>query len=63
LKSYVSQAIAGISFNRSDFTRIRVAQNKFDALVDNWAVDNVYMGPTCPMYCRNHGACRNGVCM
>ena len=48
---------------RSDATRFRIAQFSFDDRIDSWAVDNVYMGPACPMHCRGHGTCRNGICM
>ncbi|CAK8675621.1 unnamed protein product [Clavelina lepadiformis] len=47
----------------SDATRFRIAQFSFDDRIDSWAVDNVYMGPACPMHCRGHGTCRNGICM
>ncbi|GIY14306.1 reelin [Caerostris extrusa] len=46
----------------SSSTRFRFIQHEFDTS-DNWALDNLYIGPQCKDMCSGHGRCIEGTCM
>ncbi|XP_042898138.1 reelin isoform X2 [Parasteatoda tepidariorum] len=46
----------------SSSTRFRFIQHEFDTS-DNWALDNLYIGPQCKDMCSGHGRCSDGSCV
>lgn len=46
----------------SSSTRFRFIQHEYDTS-DNWALDNLYIGPQCKDMCSGHGRCNDGVCI
>ncbi|MBN3305952.1 RELN protein, partial [Amia calva] len=45
----------------SSATRFRWIQSYY-ALVDEWALDDIYIGQQCPAMCHGHGWCNHGTC-
>ncbi|XP_054717283.1 reelin-like [Uloborus diversus] len=46
----------------SSSTRFRFIQHEYDTS-DNWALDNLYIGPQCKDMCSGHGRCTDGSCV